>query len=293
MSAARKTDVLIVSAFTADGEGGNPAGVVLEADRYSPAEKQAIAAAVGLSETAFVSRSNVATLKLEFFTPRRQIAHCGHATIATFGIMGAMGRLTDGRHSKETIDGLRDVWVEGPRAAMRQLAPRYRAVDAPAVLQALGVPFNALDPRFGPVRVDTGNGFVLVGLRSAEALQALTPDMARLTALSEGDDLVGFYVFTTAAPAGFDATARMFAPRYGINEESATGMAAGPLAGLLHERGDPRTAFAIEQGRFMPSPSPSRLEACIDVEDGVVRSVTVSGLAKLVMARSISWRAAA
>jgi predicted PhzF superfamily epimerase YddE/YHI9 len=36
-------DVPIVQAFVDGERGGNPAGVVLEADRYSRAEKQAIA----------------------------------------------------------------------------------------------------------------------------------------------------------------------------------------------------------------------------------------------------------
>lgn len=287
------TDMLVVNAFTSDGAGGNPAGVVLDADRYGPAQKQAIAAAVGLSETAFVSRSEIATVKLEFFTPQRQIAHCGHATIATFGILGAMGRLPDGAHTKETIDGVREVWVEGPRAGMQQLGPRYRDVHAPAVLAALGVAADAVDPRFGPVRVDTGNGFILVGLRDAHALAALRPDMARLAALSESHDLVGFYAFTTEAGPGLDATTRMFAPHYGIDEEAATGMAAGPLAALLHDRGDHQTTFAIEQGLFMVRPSPSRLDAELEVTAGVIRNVRVSGQAKLVLARTVSWRTAA
>lgn len=62
-------EVRIVNAFTDGAAGGNPAGVVLDADALSTAQKQAIAARVGLSETAFVSASEVAPFKLEFFTP--------------------------------------------------------------------------------------------------------------------------------------------------------------------------------------------------------------------------------
>ncbi|MFZ6009121.1 MAG: PhzF family phenazine biosynthesis isomerase, partial [Bacteroidota bacterium] len=80
----KEVTIKIINAFSIQGTGGNPAGVVLNADNLSPAEKQRVAAATGLSETAFVSRSNQADFKLDFFTPVRQIAHCGHATIATF-----------------------------------------------------------------------------------------------------------------------------------------------------------------------------------------------------------------
>ena len=86
----------VVNAFVVDGQGGNPAGVVLDADDLSETDMQAVAARVGLSETAFVSRSDIAGFKLDFFTPNRRIAHCGHATIATFSHLAAQGRVTDG-----------------------------------------------------------------------------------------------------------------------------------------------------------------------------------------------------
>ena len=83
----------IVYAFTEGGGGGNPAGVVVDADGLGPAARLRIAARVGLSETAFVSASATETVRLEFFTPTRQIAHCGHATIATFALLRALGRI--------------------------------------------------------------------------------------------------------------------------------------------------------------------------------------------------------
>ncbi|MEW5684007.1 MAG: PhzF family phenazine biosynthesis protein [Pseudomonadota bacterium] len=289
----RRLDVQIVAAFTSDGAGGNPAGVVVDADGLSQSEKQAIAAEVGLSETAFVSRSHLATVKLEFFTPQRQIAHCGHATIAAFGLLGSIGRLAPGLHSKETIDGLREVRVEGASASMQQLAPRYAPVDVDAVLGALGVTSAEVDPRFAPVRVDTGNGFILVGLRRVSSLAGLRPDLAALEALSEQYDLVGFYVFADDGEGVFAATTRMFAPRYGIPEEAATGMAAGPLGCLLHDRGDPRRTLVIEQGRFMTPASPSRLEVTLVVEAGRISSVNVAGVVRRIETLSLCWRAAA
>ncbi|WP_224371635.1 PhzF family phenazine biosynthesis protein [Hyalangium versicolor] len=280
-------ELRVVRAFTAGGQGGNPAGLVLDADHLSSPQKQAIATAAGLSETAFVSASGVASLKLEFFTPRRQIAHCGHATIATFGYLSATGRLADGMHSKETIDGVRHVRVAGGRAAMQQRSPRYSEVDAAAVLDALRLAPTEVLGAFAPTRVDTGNGFVLVGVRSSTVLAALVPDLQRIEALSEAYALVGFYVFSLAPGDGLDATARMFAPRFGIDEEAATGMAAGPLACLLYARGGP-SSVRIEQGRHMPQPSPSLLEAelCL-APGGLVTDLWVAGEARLEATRRI------
>ncbi|HNO86614.1 MAG TPA: PhzF family phenazine biosynthesis isomerase, partial [Anaerolineales bacterium] len=108
-----KITINIINAFTDAGEGGNPAGVVYPADEFTKEDKQKIAAKVGLSETAFVSRSQSAEFKLDFFTPNKQIAHCGHATIATFSYLSQQGIVKGPKSSKETIDGNRDIYLKG------------------------------------------------------------------------------------------------------------------------------------------------------------------------------------
>lgn len=62
--------VKIISAFDRQGSGGNPAGIVFDADTLNNEQKQAIAKQIGLSETAFVS--TVADYRFEFFTPEKQ-----------------------------------------------------------------------------------------------------------------------------------------------------------------------------------------------------------------------------
>ena len=51
-------EILRYAAFTDDPAGGNPAGVVLDAEGASHAEMLAVAADVGYSESAFVTGSN-------------------------------------------------------------------------------------------------------------------------------------------------------------------------------------------------------------------------------------------
>ena len=79
-----KITVPMVNVFVDVDKGGNPAGILLNAQIYSHQEKLKIAAAVGLSETAFVTPSAEVNIKLDFYTPTMQIVHCGHATIAAF-----------------------------------------------------------------------------------------------------------------------------------------------------------------------------------------------------------------
>jgi PhzF family phenazine biosynthesis protein len=277
--------VHIVNAFVDGGTGGNPAGVVLDADALDNPRKQFIAERVGSSETAFVSSSAIADFKLEFFTPTRQIAHCGHATIAAFSYLRQIGRITKTDSSKETIDGRREIKIENDMTFMEQRAPVYQAVGpaAAAVLSAIGLGLEDLQGGQRPHFVNTGNTFLVVPLTDASGVRRVRPDLKAMAAISETHDLIGFYVFCTQTDVpGRDAGARMFAPRYGIPEESATGMAAGPLACYLYDVfGMRKDTFVIEQGHWMPAPSPSVITVKLDLAGGKIKKLMAGGKARL------------
>ncbi len=289
----------IVNAFTKNGTGGNAAGVVLDADALGAAEMQAIATRVGLAETAFVSRSATEGARLDFFTPTRRIAHCGHATIAAFSLMLSQGRIREGITSKETIEGPRRIILRDGLVFMEQLAPVYRAsqdwswdgVDLGSVLGALGLDASRLDARAEPQVVSTGNAFLVVGVRSAGDLAELTPDFEAIERISDALDLIGFYVFTTdGLEPGDDATARMFAPRFGIREESATGMAAGPLACLLHDHlGVQRSRLVVEQGRYMYPAAPSQILVDLEIGPRGVLRLMAGGFGQISKTINLSW----
>ncbi|GGH61871.1 PhzF family phenazine biosynthesis protein [Filimonas zeae] len=285
MRAIKNIPVYIINAFVDNDRGGNPAAVVLEADAYSAGEKQAIAKMIGLSETAFVLGSDVAEFRLEFFTPTRQIAHCGHATIATFSFLSQKGMVGQ-RSSKETIDGKRDIFIRDNMAFMEQLAPEYRDVPAFEIRIKAALGLKDVDvPAFAPIRlVSTGNAFVIVPVANVDVLSSIVPDLNLIAAISEELDLVGFYVFAigTSRP-GRHASTRMFAPRYGISEEAGTGMAAGPLACYLYEvMGMKISTFYIEQGHFMERPSPSLLQVGLQLVGDKINSLLVGGKGMLV-----------
>ncbi|MEQ8709177.1 MAG: PhzF family phenazine biosynthesis protein [Rhodospirillales bacterium] len=294
----KTVSVGVVNAFVVDGQGGNPAGVVLDADDLGEVDMQAVAARVGLSETAFVSRSDVAGFRLDFFTPNRRIPHCGHATIATFSYLAEQGRVGDGETSKQTIEGPRKIVMRDGMAFMEQLAPAYRAsadwvadgVTEAQLLASIGLSADHLDPRFGPVIVNTGNSFALVAVRSGEDLGNLTPDMDAISAISEKLDLIGYYVFTTDATAtSGDATTRMFAPRFAIPEEAATGMAAGPLACLLQDSlPEKKATWIIEQGHYMATPSPSRITVELDLDGDRITGLLAGGYGRLMREMTVT-----
>jgi predicted PhzF superfamily epimerase YddE/YHI9 len=64
-----------------DGGGGNPLGVFLEGGSVPPAERQAVAADLGFSETVFVD--DVERGEIRIFTPAVEIPFAGHPVVGT------------------------------------------------------------------------------------------------------------------------------------------------------------------------------------------------------------------
>ena len=271
----------IINAFTTGGKGGNPAAVVLDADDLSTEQKQQIAMLAGLAETAFISRSAIADFKFDFFTPVRQIADCGHATVAAFAYLKQTGRIPEQKttSSKETIDGRREIIFKSQEVFMEQKAPVFSQLSADDAM-SVAASLKIADTGYTPLISDNGNRFVLLEVESDKALSALKPDMQQITDISTKHNLIGYYIFCNVP--GADSTTRMFAPAYGIPEESATGMAAGQLAAYLYQSKHQKQHFQIHQGHFMTQASPSLIQVDLDIADGKITSLFAGGSAQLV-----------
>lgn len=293
MSDFKKITIHVINGFVDNGSGGNPAAVVLNADDLSNDEKLSIAAKMGMSETAFVSKSLVADFKVDFFTPVKQVPHCGHATIAAFSYLRQTGVLHQSESSKETIDGIRKIILQDDMAFMEQLAPKYISVknEMENILFSLGLQPGDLMDETEPAIVNTGNSFLIIGLKKIEKLKSLVPNLDLIAKISEPHNLVGFYVFTRQTiNQGRDASARMFGPYYGIPEESATGMAAGPLACYLYDKlGIKKQRWMIEQGHFMKPPSPSLIIVDILLENEKIKNLMAGGKGKLMKSLIIEF----
>lgn len=278
-----KVVIEVVSAFTDGNRGGNPAGVVLHSERLNQTQKQRVAAQAGFSETAFISPSQSADFKVEFFTPTKQIPHCGHATIATFGYLFQTRKISGQTSSKETVDGNRAIFFMDDMAFMEQRAPRYEAISSDEVLSSLEMTSEQLLNGQIPVIINTGNSFALIPLRNEAAVRDVHPNFERIEQISAKHNLIGYYVFSGQTQVeGRHAGARMFAPLYGIQEESATGMAAGPLACYLYDyMNNHQDQFVIEQGFLMTPPSPSELIARLNFKDAKIKTVLVGGKSTL------------
>ena len=232
----------IVDAFTKEPFGGNTAGVVLlEPGTGFPEEEwmRQLAAELRYSETAFVQRNGAAEFTVRYFTPAGEIDLCGHATIASFGVLFQEGLVPDGtRCLNHTRAGDLEV-IAGPQVMMQMAAPsRVQAFDDAALLDELLAALGGLRREdLGNLPVETfstGLPDIILPLRNVATLQALKPDMPVLAALSERLDVVGVHAFAIDPDDGYTAHVRNFAPRYDIPEESATGTANAALTAFLY-----------------------------------------------------------
>lgn len=267
----------IVDAFTEKPFGGNTAGVVLlEPGAVFPDEEwmRSLAAELRYSETAFVRRDGATEFTVRYFTPAGEIDLCGHATIASFGVLFREGFVPDGtRCLNHTRAGDLEV-VVGEQVMMQMAAPqRVGGFEEPVQLGDLLSAMGGLNPeqlgQWPAETFSTGLPDIILPLRDVATLQSLQPDMSLLHALSDRLDVVGVHAFAIDPDDAYTAHVRNFAPRYGIPEESATGTANAALTGYLyHHRiiGDGARCFFL-QGEAMGRPS--LIQTTLQIKKGI------------------------
>ena len=269
-----------IAAFSQDGAGGNPAGVVLGGSLPDPAAMQAIAAEVGYSETAFAAPEDGAW-RVRYFAPAMEVPFCGHATIALGAALAL--RHGDGLYDLRLNEGAITVagWQAGGlRAALQSPPTRSTAADPALLADSLalfGFTPAALDPRIPPSIAEAGARHLVLALADREALAAMRYDLGEGAALMAAAGLVTIALVHAETPCLFHARNAFAAG--GVAEDPATGAAAAALAGLLRDLGWPHGgAIEIHQGDDMGIPC--RLHAAIPDRRGT--SIRVSGQARII-----------
>jgi len=262
------TEVLRYAAFTTDGRGGNPAGVVLDAGGLDATAMQGIAAELGYSETAFLfPRENEPNVyDVRYFAPEQEVPFCGHATIASSVALVE-------RHPAEelvfhTPAGLVTVSTQrtdgGLVAELTSVSPRVREADpglVAAVLDALGWRWGDLDPDY-PVRLaNAGSEHLVLVTRTRERLADLHYDFDALAALMREHGIITVLLVWPEGRRLFHAR-NPFAGS-GVVEDPATGAAAAAFGGYLRElhKIGASAEFTIRQGFDMGRPS--RIEVSV------------------------------
>jgi PhzF family phenazine biosynthesis protein len=206
----------IVDSFTNEPFKGNPAGVCFITEELSDDTMQKIAREFGLSETAFVRTTDkTGTYSIRYFSPKREIPLCGHATLASAKVL----------FQNKDLDELHFITVENIDLAVRRINdeitmefPVYDTISAEApaeMLKALGLE-KVNNTAFSPK-----NNILLLEISDAGLLAGLNPDYTAL--LKTHDKING--VLVTAPSNNGDAHFhyRYFWPWAGTNEDPVTG----------------------------------------------------------------------
>ncbi|WP_437178285.1 PhzF family phenazine biosynthesis protein [Candidatus Izimoplasma sp. ZiA1] len=265
-----------LSAFPKNNEGGNMAGVCLNADHLTTKDMLKIAKDIGYSETAFVFDSKVADFKLRFFTPLKEVDLCGHATIATFNLLKQMDIVRQGTYIQETKAGVLKIKIQKDKVFMEQPPPIYSEVIDKAEVADLFLNNSFVDDNFPIVILSTGLREIFIPIVSKEDMDNLVPNFDKIIEISEKYNCIGVHVFSLDNEV--DAYCRNFAPLVGIDEESATGTSSGALGCYLNKYKDKfKTKYIFRQGYTMGKPSEIEVELTLD--NDVIRKVYVGGKA--------------
>lgn len=238
-----------IDAFASRNSSGNPAAVIYleRLEELTEDEKLRIAQELKgfVSEVGYVAPGKQTDYELCYYSSEREVAFCGHATIAIMhDIIGSDAALQS--RASLTI---------ATRDAMLQVENRFRAdqsvyISAPVatfskqearaqdIAAALNSPVEDLDAAQMIQVVNAGLETLIVPMTGLDAILRLAPDLQRLKeyCLRIGVDIIIVYCSEVACPESRYRT-RVFAPTFGYLEDPATGSGNAALGYYLLAHG--------------------------------------------------------
>ena len=271
-----KIRALQYDAFTDKPGKGNPAGIVPEADELSEEQMLAVAAAVGFNETAFITSSSAADMRLRFFTPGQEMDLCGHATVASLFMLDDRGMVSSDRLLIETRAGILPVTLnrENGRTEIGMQQALYQEENFEGSLSALadavGLTEQDLDERYPVVYGSTGSWTLLLPVKHLDAFRRMKPDNRRFPEILTQKPRASVHPFCleTIHPEASMHGRHFSSPYSGTVEDPVTGTASGVM-GVYYRKhiekapeypGDPitqntpggkRREIIVEQGQEM------------------------------------------
>jgi len=256
-----------IDAFVSGQSSGNPAGCVYLKDisALSPAGMQQIARELAgcVSEVVFIYPDEGVT-SLRFFSSEREVAFCGHGTIAAMydlivrdpiRIMDPIIPIRIGereilvRNEIKTSDA---VFIGAPQPVVLPLS-----LSADTIAAALRIPPGEINGNISISLIDAGLRTLLVPIRSLPVLVGIRPDQQYLRdfCLAEHIDIILVFTDEVASEKNRFRT-RVFAPVFGYLEDPATGSGNAALGYYLLDSGLwDGTLLTIEQGRNQDRPN--------------------------------------
>jgi trans-2,3-dihydro-3-hydroxyanthranilate isomerase len=256
----------IVDVFAEDKYAGNQLAVVRRAEGLAGETMQKIAREINFSETTFVlgNRRHRGGYDVRIFTPATELPFAGHPTLGTaFVIQQDLIKAPVRKVVLNLKVGPIPV-IFGYRGGkphvlwMRQIQPQFGiTMEARRVAPVLGLETDDLDLRFPIQEVSTGIPFVIVPVKTLEAVKKSGFRADQMAGLTTEEKAFLLFAPQTYTP-GNDLNVRVFAHCYGVSEDPATGSANGCLAGYLVRHryfGGSQIDIRVEQGFEVGRPS--------------------------------------
>jgi PhzF family phenazine biosynthesis protein len=204
-----------VDSFTNQKFKGNPAAICIAENDLDPATMQSVATEIGFSETAFIRNLSGDSYSIRFFTPKKEIPLCGHATLASSKIIFDTTDLT--QISFLNCENV-ELKIHKSKGKIVMQFPVYdtEEIQVPQpVLDALGIN-KMLKAGYSPK-----NKIILIEIKGTAVLANLQPDFQAL--LQSYSGINGVLVTARADDSKFDFHYRYFWPWAGTNEDPVTG----------------------------------------------------------------------
>lgn len=244
-----------IAAFSDNGSGGNPAGVVLLNELPSTRAMQNLAARVGYSETVFAARKSDFAWRVRYFSPETEVPFCGHATIALGAALAeAYG---EGKYLLQlnTVNISVQGAVHGSRyKATLQSPPTYCSELSSAkispVLDLFGLNRTQIDARLPFSKIHAGADHYVVALRDRHDLRNMSYPLKDGRNFMNKNNLVTIMFVWVENNQKFHVR-NAFASG-GVLEDPATGAAAAAFSGYLRDLDWPhKNKIEIIQGEDM------------------------------------------
>ena len=275
-------------AFSNVPNKGNPAGVVFDANTLSEAKMQAIAKVIGFNETAFILNSEVADIKVRFFTPGHEMNFCGHGTIATIAALKTKGFLQDKKSLNiETKAGILPIKIDsnevGEIVVSSKLAPAEFLSftgDIDALSKAMGIEKDEIDTDLPIMYGSAGIWTLLVPIKKLETFTKMKPVNSSFPDILTDRPRASIHPFCLET---FDPKAGMHgrhfsSPFSGTKEDAVTGTASGLMAAYYAKyiKCSDQISIEIEQGQEIGKDGRVKLD--VDFKDGIYQ-IVMSGTA--------------
>ncbi|OHD20506.1 MAG: phenazine biosynthesis protein [Spirochaetes bacterium GWC1_27_15] len=256
----------IVDVFAEKKFAGNQLAVIKDGRGLTDKQMQEIAKEINFSETTFIFGNTENKYDVRIFTPNEEVPFAGHPTLGTAFII--QKELLKQKVEKIILnlkvgkipvtinydgDNIENLW-------MKQIQPIFgETLQSDKIAKILGLQENDIDNNFPIQEVSTGLPFVIIPLKTLDAIKKINIDKTLYFNFVENITAKALFVFCPQTYSKENnINARVFVDYYGIPEDPATGSANGCFAAYLLKNNyynKQEIDLRVEQGYEIKRPS--------------------------------------